>query len=82
MVNMGVVTTLGSETAATEPQSEQTLYICIGFACRHQPCTPHEELKWLPVTDVHARVPETPSNNNFGVLISPAEQKVDSNCLR
>ena len=33
-----------------------------GFAERAHVGSPHEELKWLPVTDVLAEVQETPSN--------------------
>ena len=34
MVHIRLGTTLGSESRAREPQSEQTLYICSGFQCR------------------------------------------------
>ena len=53
-----LASTLGSESAAREPQSEQTLYICIRIACREYAGTPaappHEELNCSPVIDIHA----------------------------
>ena len=65
MVKMGLGALLGAESEATEPQSHETLYVCTGIDAGIKQPSPPRRAILPPVTDVHARVQETPSNINF-----------------